>query len=116
MSGEKNASTLATGFRFDDEGLRLACLAIVVIPLKFSVVVGEHPGIGEELEFLRKSISEAHQALTKIVLAGEDIHTWKVVYSLVLVHLVEGFLLHVAIRPAQVEVHVREGFCDLRPL
>lgn len=101
---------------FYDEGLSFSCLAIIVIFFEILVVVGEHPGVGEEIVLFRKFLSEGHKIFTEIIFSGEDFHPREMINFLPLAHLVEDILFDVVISPAKIKIHAGNRISNKRPL
>jgi hypothetical protein len=67
VSGEEDASTLATGFRFTNEGLGFALLSIIVVLFEVVEFCGQAPSRGEEVVVFWKLLSELHEAFAEEV-------------------------------------------------
>jgi hypothetical protein len=67
VSGEEDASTLATGFRLTNEGLGFALLSIIVVLFEVGEFCGQAPSDGEEVVVLWELLSELHEAFAEEV-------------------------------------------------
>jgi hypothetical protein len=98
-SGEKDPSTLATGFRFDNISLRKTLLLIQILGLKLSVLIGQEPGFGKKIVLLHKFLLHFHEVLGQIVLASQVVHARKVIYLLVGLQLCKKLRRHCIVSP-----------------
>jgi hypothetical protein len=54
---------LAVGFRFYDKSLSFSSLPIIVVFFELLIIIGKHPGIGEEVILLREPFLEGHETV-----------------------------------------------------
>jgi len=80
------------------------------------VVMGKHPGIGEEIILLGKSLSEGHEVFAKIVLSGQNFHPGEMINFLSLAHFIEDILFDMVIGPAEIKIHTGDRISDKSPL
>ena len=67
ISGQEDASALAAGFGFADEGLGFAFLSVVVVLIEVVEFSWEAPGDGEEVVVFGEFFSELHEAFAEEV-------------------------------------------------
>lgn len=115
ISGEEYASSLTICLGFYDEGLSFSCLTIIVIFFEILVVVGKHPGVGEEIVLFRKFLSKCHKIFAKIIFSGENFHPREMINFLPLTHLVEDILFDMVIGPAKIEIHAGDRISNKCP-
>jgi hypothetical protein len=116
VPGEEDASTLATGFRFTNEGLGFALLSIIVVLFEVGEFCGKAPSDGEEVVVFWELLSELHEAFAEEVFSGEDFHTWEMIDFLIGLHACKDLLSTVSIDPAEVKIKIGDGFSGDVPL
>jgi hypothetical protein len=84
VSGQENAFTLATGFGFNNE-----CLCFLIIKLGFKIlgILGEKPSFWEKVEIRWACLFDSHQIFSEKIFSSKSIHSWKVICTLVELHL-----------------------------
>lgn len=80
ISSEENTSSLTASLWFYNEGSGLALHKLVSEVAIFS---RQQPCLRKKLEFIKELLSHLHKIPTQMVLAGERVHTWKVIDFLV---------------------------------
>ena len=117
---EIDSSPLTSTFRFHDEYWVFVllfvhdCKLLHLLPLVFnkdlkvSDVLRKHPSLRIKIKFFWKTPVHVVKKLSKLILATEQIHAWKVVDSLVVLELLKPVkvLLPSTVHPENVEVVV----------
>ena len=84
VSGKEYSLALAAGLRFNNE-----CLRFLIIKLRFKIlgILGQQPCFGKEVEITGACLFYSHQVFSEQIFASQCIHAWKVICTLVQLHL-----------------------------
>ena len=100
-SYQKYSTTLAISFRFNYKCFRLS---VFKLSLEFIFVIGQVESDGEKVVLVRKQLFHSIQMFTKVIFARNVVHSWKMIYFLVLFHFGKLFRNYSSITPHYIPV------------
>ena len=103
VASQEYAAALTGGHRLNYKSLGLLLRKLV---LEITLLVGQDPGLREEVIVLSKLLLHSFQITGKIILVRQALHAWVVIDSLIRLHLLYSEGLDACVRPVQIPIRI----------